>query len=63
MDTPEINSDPNTHSGPIAHILVVDDELAMRESLREILELKDFKFHRQTAVRPPWAFWARPRSI
>jgi DNA-binding response OmpR family regulator len=43
MDTPEINSDPNAHSGPIAHILVVDDELAMRESLREILELEGFQ--------------------
>jgi DNA-binding response OmpR family regulator len=43
MDTPEINSAPNPHSGPIAHILVVDDELAMRESLREILELEGFQ--------------------
>ena len=43
MDTPEINSAPNAHSGPIAHILVVDDELAMRESLREILELEGFQ--------------------
>jgi DNA-binding response OmpR family regulator len=43
MDTPEINSAPNAHPGPIAHILVVDDELAMRESLREILELEGFQ--------------------
>jgi len=43
MDTPEIDSAPNAHSGPIAHILVVDDELAMRESLREILELEGFQ--------------------
>jgi len=43
MDTPEINSDPNAHSSPIAHILVVDDERAMRESLREILELEGFR--------------------
>ena len=43
MNTPEINSAPNAHTGPIAHILVVDDELAMRESLREILELEGFQ--------------------
>ena len=43
MDTPEINSAPNAHSSLIAHILVVDDELAMRESLREILELEGFQ--------------------
>jgi DNA-binding response OmpR family regulator len=43
MDMPEINSDPTAASSPIAHILVVDDELAMRESLREILELEGFQ--------------------
>ncbi len=43
MDMPETNSAPNAYSGPIAHILVVDDELAMRESLREILELEGFQ--------------------
>ena len=43
MDTPEIKSDPNARSSPIAHILVVDDELATRESLREILELEGFR--------------------
>jgi DNA-binding response OmpR family regulator len=43
MDTPELNSDPSAHSSPIPHILVVDDELAMRESLREILELEGFQ--------------------
>ena len=43
MDMSEINPDPNVHSNPIAHILVVDDELAMRESLREILELEGFQ--------------------
>jgi DNA-binding response OmpR family regulator len=43
MDTPEINSDPYLNSGPISHILVVDDELAMRESLQEILELEGFQ--------------------
>ena len=43
MDTPEIQSDPTAHTNLIAHILVVDDELAMRESLREILELEGFR--------------------
>jgi len=43
MDTPETHSDLNAPSNPIAHILVVDDELAMRESLREILELEGFQ--------------------
>jgi len=47
MDTPELNPDPNSNpnpnSSPIPHILVVDDELAMRESLREILELEGFQ--------------------
>jgi DNA-binding response OmpR family regulator len=47
MDTPEINPDPHPtpgpNSSPIPHILVVDDELAMRESLREILELEGFQ--------------------
>jgi len=45
MDTPEINLDPNPYlnSSLIPHILVVDDELAMRESLREILELEGFQ--------------------
>jgi DNA-binding response OmpR family regulator len=55
MDIPEINSDsdPDPDSGSsatpaltdslIAHLLVVDDELAMRESLREILELEGFQ--------------------
>mgnify|MGYP001313575082 CR=1 FL=1 len=43
MDTPELNSDPGAYSSPIPHILVVDDELAMRESLREILELEGFQ--------------------
>jgi len=43
MDTPETHSDLNAPSSPIAHILVVDDELAMRESLREILELEGFQ--------------------
>ena len=43
MDTSELSSDPGTHSNPIPHILVVDDELAMRESLQEILELEGFQ--------------------
>ena len=45
MDTPELNPDPNATPTPslIPHILVVDDELAMRESLREILELEGFQ--------------------
>ncbi|HTP10888.1 MAG TPA: response regulator transcription factor [Anaerolineae bacterium] len=53
MDRPEIDpdSDPMSDSvlasasnaSLIAHILVVDDELAMRESLREILELEGFQ--------------------
>src|SRR5512139_13354 len=51
MDIPEINPNsdseptpaPNSNAGLIAHILVVDDELAMRESLREILELEGFQ--------------------
>jgi len=47
MDMPEINPDstpaPNPETSLIAHILVVDDELAMRESLHEILELEGFQ--------------------
>jgi DNA-binding response OmpR family regulator len=56
MDTPEINPDSEHELdsrlaaaaalpkvGLIAHLLVVDDELAMRESLREILELEGFQ--------------------
>ncbi len=47
MDIPEINPDStpalNPNASLIAHILVVDDELAMRESLREILELEGFQ--------------------
>jgi DNA-binding response OmpR family regulator len=43
MDTPEIQSDPAANANLIPHILVVDDELAMRESLREILELEGFR--------------------
>ena len=51
MDIPEINPDsdsqptpvPNPSVSLIAHILVVDDEPAMRESLREILELEGFQ--------------------
>ncbi len=41
MDMPEFN--PDAMPSLIAHILVVDDELAMRESLREILELEGFQ--------------------
>jgi DNA-binding response OmpR family regulator len=40
MDIPEIS---NPDVSTIAHLLVVDDELAMRESLREILELEGFQ--------------------
>src|SRR5512139_1424180 len=51
MDISEINPNsdseptpaPNPNASLIAHILVVDDELAMRESLREILELEGFQ--------------------
>jgi DNA-binding response OmpR family regulator len=43
MDTPELNSASSAQFNPIPHILVVDDELAMRESLREILELEGFQ--------------------
>ena len=43
MNIPEIQSDPAANTSLIAHILVVDDELAMRESLREILELEGFR--------------------
>jgi DNA-binding response OmpR family regulator len=53
MNTPEINPaaspesdagvDPLPEVNLIARILVVDDELAMRESLREILELEGFQ--------------------
>ena len=45
MDIHEVNSafEPNPDASLIAHILVVDDELAMRESLREILELEGFQ--------------------
>lgn len=43
MDMPETSSDPNLTASLIAHLLVVDDELAMRESLREILEQEGFQ--------------------
>ena len=45
MNTSEINPDPSSDSNPnfIPHILVVDDELAMRESLQEILEQEGFQ--------------------
>ena len=45
MDTPEPNPEPSSTptTSLIPHILVVDDELAMRESLREILELEGFQ--------------------
>ena len=43
MNSPAINPDPAPSASLIAHILVVDDELAMRESLREILELEGFQ--------------------
>src|SRR5512144_3072189 len=47
MDMPELNADstpaPNANVSLITHILVVDDELAMREGLREILELEGFQ--------------------
>ena len=43
MDIPDLNSEPGAHSSAIPRILVVDDELAMRETLREILELEGFQ--------------------
>ncbi len=49
MDTPELNPDLdstpalNPNASLLSRILVVDDELAMRESLREILELEGFQ--------------------
>ncbi len=43
MNTPEIDPNSDANPSPIPHILVVDDELAMRESLQEILELEGFQ--------------------
>jgi DNA-binding response OmpR family regulator len=43
MDTPKTEPDPTAQASVIPQLLVVDDELAMRESLREILELEGLR--------------------
>ena len=40
---PTPDSLPTMGASSIPHILVVDDELAMRDSLQEILELEGFQ--------------------